>query len=138
MGTLRLNCPLCCTETFSSHKSLKYHLLSISDNLICPSCNKRFDNILDLAMHIGRECGDVEIEDVPDTPSTFIKVEEIYENVLEPEDPDLNESNTELVDKQVEDSEDLYFCSSCDINFASVEDHLNEFHQGHEVMIEVI
>lgn len=50
---LKLECPLCCNETFNSHDSLKYHLLSIIDNLLCPSCGQRFEKIHDLADHLG-------------------------------------------------------------------------------------
>ena len=55
MGTLV--CPLCCNEEFSSQLSLKYHLLSITDNMYCPECNTRFDSILQLANHLDGTCG---------------------------------------------------------------------------------
>ncbi|KAJ9579515.1 hypothetical protein L9F63_004834, partial [Diploptera punctata] len=55
MGTLI--CPLCCNEEFSNQLSLKYHLLSITDNMYCPECSKRFDSILQLANHLDGTCG---------------------------------------------------------------------------------
>ncbi|XP_012252893.1 zinc finger protein 557 isoform X2 [Athalia rosae] len=56
MGSLSLVCPMCCGETFNSPQSLKYHLLSITDNLYCPSCSQRFDSVLALIQHLDR-CG---------------------------------------------------------------------------------
>ncbi|XP_069699800.1 uncharacterized protein [Periplaneta americana] len=60
MGTLV--CPLCCDEEFPSQLSLRYHLLSITDNMYCPDCNNRFDSILQLADHLDGMCGKAHIE----------------------------------------------------------------------------
>lgn len=54
MGTLV--CPLCCDEEFSNQLSLRYHLLSITDNVYCPECSQRFDSILQLADHLDGTC----------------------------------------------------------------------------------
>lgn len=61
MAPVALTCPLCCNETFSSHDSLKYHILSMIDNLLCPSCNERCDDLMDLADHLGRECANIDL-----------------------------------------------------------------------------
>jgi hypothetical protein len=58
MGTLA--CPLCCNEQFSNQLSLRYHLLSVTDNVYCPECNQRFDSILQLADHLNGMCGKAE------------------------------------------------------------------------------
>lgn len=59
MGTLV--CPLCCDEEFSNQLSLRYHLLSITDNVYCPECCQRFDSILQLAEHLDGMCGKAEL-----------------------------------------------------------------------------
>lgn len=53
MGATELVCPLCCNETFSSSSALKYHLLSIIANILCPTCHQRFEHIEELAEHLG-------------------------------------------------------------------------------------
>lgn len=54
MGTLNLVCPMCCGETFNNPQSLKYHLLSITDNLYCPGCSQRFDSVAILIQHLDK------------------------------------------------------------------------------------
>uniref|UniRef100_A0A1Y1KSI2 C2H2-type domain-containing protein n=2 Tax=Photinus pyralis TaxID=7054 RepID=A0A1Y1KSI2_PHOPY len=150
MGTLQLHCPLCCTETFSCHNSLKYHLLSISDNLICPACGKRFERIFDLAMHLGNQCVDPLVPEEPEhadeTPERFspicVKVEaddltdtvtsSILARALTKDTSAIQQQNEE----EVSENEDLYVCSTCDIQFNSIEDHVREFHDGHEVYLQ--
>lgn len=39
--------------------------------------------------------------------------------------------------QQKSGEEDVYYCSTCTINFTSIEKHLEKFHQGDEVFIEV-
>lgn len=56
MGSLTLDCPLCCGETFHNPQSLKYHLLSMTDNLYCPGCSERLDSVLALIRHLD-SCG---------------------------------------------------------------------------------
>lgn len=56
-----LVCPLCCDEEFSNQLSLRYHLLSITDNVYCPECCQRFDSILQLADHLDGMCGKAEL-----------------------------------------------------------------------------
>jgi hypothetical protein len=56
-----LVCPLCCDEKFSNQLSLRYHLLSITDNVYCPECCQRFDSILQLADHLDGMCGKAEL-----------------------------------------------------------------------------
>lgn len=55
MGTL--TCPLCCGDEFTDQLSLRYHLLSMIDNVYCPQCSQRFDTILQLAKHLDGMCG---------------------------------------------------------------------------------
>lgn len=160
MGSLLLECPLCCSEKFSSHHSLKYHLLSIIDNLICPACSTRFDKILDLAEHLGRECHEAEANVA--APNLNIKqevVDQDIENVLSKSilakallkkgkkkeenqaanNVQKNSENEEEGQEMngMEEGEDLFYCSSCAIHFTSVEDHLRKYHEGHEVLIQV-
>lgn len=61
MGSLSLACPMCCGETFASNESLKYHLLSMMDNLYCPGCSLRTYSIAALIQHLDR-CGKDEPE----------------------------------------------------------------------------
>ena len=71
MGTLV--CPLCCGESFPTQESLKYHLLSVTDNIYCPDCGKRFDTIPTLAKHLNGFCGkDVDSEEEMDTKEEII------------------------------------------------------------------
>lgn len=56
MGSLNLVCPMCCGETFNNPQSLKYHLLSMTDNLYCPGCSQRSDSVMALIQHLDR-CG---------------------------------------------------------------------------------
>ncbi|XP_011861958.1 PREDICTED: zinc finger protein 91 isoform X2 [Vollenhovia emeryi] len=52
MGSLNLTCPMCCGETFNNPQSLKYHLLSLTDNLYCPGCSQRSDSVAALIQHL--------------------------------------------------------------------------------------
>ncbi|XP_016837124.1 zinc finger protein 813 [Nasonia vitripennis] len=52
MGSLSLTCPMCCGETFNNSESLKYHLLSITDNLYCPGCSIRTYSMAALIQHL--------------------------------------------------------------------------------------
>jgi hypothetical protein len=54
MGSLNLVCPMCCGETFNNPQSLKYHLLSMTDNLYCPSCSQRSDSVTALIQHLDK------------------------------------------------------------------------------------
>lgn len=165
MGSLQLECPLCCSEKFSSHHSLKYHLLSIIDNLICPSCNFRFDKILDLAEHLGRECHEANASAKPPNLNPVFNIKEENQNDSDVESVigksilakallgkdkekdksnESSNSNTQVeseVQLEINDDnqkeEDLFYCSSCAINFTSIEEHLEKYHEGHEVLIEV-
>lgn len=160
MGTLQLHCPLCCSETFSCHNSLKYHLLSISENLICPSCGKRFERIFDLAMHLGNQCVDplsepdvaveekcanIESEPVTVTP-ICVKIEtdnatntvtsSILARALTKDTVEDNSLDQHPNQEDESDNEEVYVCSTCDVQFNSIEDHVKEFHDGHEVYIQ--
>lgn len=54
MGSLSLVCPMCCGESFDNSRSLKYHLLSMTDNLYCPSCSQRSDSVTALIRHLDK------------------------------------------------------------------------------------
>lgn len=151
MGSLQLECPLCCNETFSSHDTLKHHLLTMIDNLVCPSCELRFEKIFDLAEHLGRDCCESNIkEDAGDSnyEQIIIKQEESDEGENEKEscdetmpndsksDKDVSE-NVEVPTKDEENEQELYYCSSCATSFSSVQEHIQEYHQGQEVFLEV-
>ncbi|XP_015115857.1 zinc finger protein 879 [Diachasma alloeum] len=56
MGSSLLVCPMCCGETFNSSQSLKYHLLSMTDNLYCPGCSQRSESVAALIQHLDA-CG---------------------------------------------------------------------------------
>ncbi|XP_008550811.1 zinc finger protein 595 isoform X2 [Microplitis demolitor] len=56
MGSSVIMCPMCCNESFSNLRSLKYHLLSMTDNLYCPGCSLRSDSVDDLIRHLDK-CG---------------------------------------------------------------------------------
>lgn len=166
MTSKTLECPLCCNEVFTSHSSLKYHLLSMIENLTCPACSKRFEKILDLAEHLGRECNDDEDgnsnEDV-DINTVLIKTEdtsgenENFNNsilaqalmkrdnaaeIIETDNSKKNSVNknaesSEQLHEQIENAEEYFYCSSCAVSFVSIDKHLQQCHEGQEVYIEV-
>lgn len=157
MGTLHIKCPLCCNETFNSYDSLKSHLLNIFENLKCTACDKRCETLFELIEHIGEECceeneknsnaGDTSYEEIiikhednddedqdDDNDSTSMLLQTLSDNhnINEIEDDDFNKNKM-----KDEAEEDLYYCSSCDVSFPSINDHINEFHVGQEVFLEV-
>lgn len=166
MGTLSLNCPFCCEEKFTSHNSLKYHILSMVDNIMCPACNCRCDDILDLADHLGRECKEKDIQPAPIDliPQVNIKRET---NLELPSPNEEVETNTALVNPKIEAEDNgydksilakalsrteedtqneneppgeyspakvVYMCQMCNVNFTSIEEHLQKYHEGEEVI----
>lgn len=177
MGSLQFDCPLCCNETFTSQQSLKYHLLSIIDNLLCTICSSRFETILDLAKHLDEECGKtgeeaanlnsfedihikIEAEDSNDEISNSILAKALLaspkNSSLLVRSNDSNESNkdnedvsNETTDMDAENlteeneevgdeiDEEVYSCSSCGVSFTSIVEHIQEYHAGQEVVIEV-
>lgn len=178
MGSLQLDCPLCCNETFTSQQSLKYHLLSIIDNILCTICSSRFETIYELAQHLDENCRERKVKDAG-TLSNFnldnvqIKIEtedssdEISNSILakallspqkHSEHPLFQQNvltNNENNESQENDSEctvlqnetqgedentndeEIYSCSSCGISFTSILEHIEEFHAGQEVVVEV-
>lgn len=127
MESLTLKCPLCCEGTFSSHQSLKYHILSITENLFCPACDKRFYNLTDLTDHLGTECKEQETKPI-------IHKDESGEKKLSQA---MSKPSQELLDPKVEvdSEEESYFCHMCNINILSVETHLSEYHQGEDIVM---
>lgn len=37
-----------------------------------------------------------------------------------------------------EDEEELFYCSTCDVNITSVEQHIQECHYGENIVVEVV
>lgn len=119
-------CPLCCGREFSSRFLLKSHILNIIEHLICPSCNIKFESILDLAEHLSKDCSiakntfnksikpEIEIHDSPE----FVEIPN-HDGSFEPE----------------EEVESRYFCQMCNIHINSVEEHLEECHKDEEVIV---
>lgn len=56
---------MCCGETFNNPLSLKYHLLSMTDNLYCPGCSQRSDSVTALIQHLDKCEQDLEHEVKP-------------------------------------------------------------------------
>lgn len=189
MGSLQLDCPLCCNETFTCPQSLKYHLLSIVDNILCPSCGTRFQTIFELAEHLDIECGNTNgksAADSNDVNIVNIKIENedsadeslnnsiLAKALLSPQSNNKNtvfissnnehrdsdpvpEENEQTYTQAQEDAEEametggdaqeggevestdpeVYSCLSCGTNFTSIVDHIQEYHEGEEVVVEV-
>lgn len=124
---------------------------------MCPACNCRCDDIFDLADHLGRECKEKEVEPISqvnikreahlelpspnETDSNELinpKVEmedngydkSILEKALTSSDEHENLQN----DNESEESKVVYMCQMCNINFISIEEHLQKFHEGEEVI----
>lgn len=67
---------------------------------------------------------------------TNVEIEEIYldDNFMTvEEDGDANDDDNVDSDEKT----DLYHCSTCNVNFHSVEEHIQEFHGDQEVVVEV-
>lgn len=136
MMDISLKCPLCCEESFPSHSSLKYHILSLTENLVCPACDKRFYNIYELTDHLGRGCEDCK-DDIVDNVLECVAVE--FESVSKTSEmnPVKGLQNELIVPKseKLEIEEDTYFCHVCNINIISVEEHLQQYHQGEDIIM---
>lgn len=133
METSTLKCPLCCEETFSSHHALKYHILSLTENLLCPACDKRFYNLYDLTDHLGRECKDqnTEYDQITDEKP----IEENFKQPIQNKTDDIQMEKLIPKCEVVENEEESYFCHMCNINILSVEEHLSQYHQGEEIIM---
>lgn len=106
-----LTCPLCCNETFSTVSSLKCHILEIVDNLMCPKCNTKFDKLQDLVDHLDN----CETEDEGLQDSLLAKA---------------------LLEPKIKSSEEgPYYCQLCELKFDDINQHLNELHEGQEVIL---
>jgi hypothetical protein len=81
MGSISLICPMCCGETFNNSESLKYHLLSMTDNLYCPGCSLRTYSVAALIQHL--DCCGKEIDQEEHEKDT-----ELHSNKLDVEDND--------------------------------------------------
>ncbi|CAG9864218.1 unnamed protein product [Phyllotreta striolata] len=138
MGTDALPCPLCCNESFSSRESLKEHIIDILNNLVCETCDTRFESVYNFVDHLETPC------------ETSIKHEILsQENGSVQENGESNEQEEECTvtavleerlenQKKVQPEEEkvTYMCVMCNIQFSSIEDHLDKFHAGEEVLLE--
>lgn len=166
MGSLQLECPLCCNDTFDDIQSLKYHLLSIIDNILCPACGERCETILELAEHIDKDCGKTDEKNNPDvihikieddtstenhnsilakallSPKNVTKVvadtkieNESGDNLMEKND---TEMQVDIVEGEGENAEEeIYSCLGCGMSFTNIVEHIQEHHDGEEVIVEV-
>lgn len=162
MGSLQYDCPLCCSESFSSQQLLRYHLLGIIDNLRCTVCSSRFDSIYDLAQHLDGDCNvkaansilfeEVQIKiEQDDSNSNDITNSILAKALLSPKKNSLQVKNTDegLVEVEGEENElqeisqndeneeDFYSCSSCGVSFTSIAEHISKYHAGQDVVVEV-
>ncbi|CAL7933393.1 unnamed protein product [Xylocopa violacea] len=213
MGSLNLICPMCCGETFNNPQSLKYHLLSMTDNLYCPGCSQRSDSVMALIQHLDR-CGQ-SVESEESSEAKHESGQEIQEQESEADTEVLMSTNVEGIDQsflatvndsgimivggpqtiQVDENEAddknrnknvitilpggselldsdtgalinmdhiadvgeldedgllrvkqelceiepeaVYSCTSCDMSFNSVVEHIKQFHDGQEVLLEI-
>ncbi|CAG9817606.1 unnamed protein product [Phaedon cochleariae] len=155
MSTLSLKCPLCCDEQFSSYDSLKYHILAVVENVLCPACNMRFENVLELAEHVGRECKE------KDDVSTPVDVALVKQEIPKIDDPSqcgteteapiaageielqgnevqsIGENNPENMLDVDKNADCRYMCEMCNnMEFTSVQEHLDKYHEGEDVVLD--
>ncbi|CAL7933391.1 unnamed protein product [Xylocopa violacea] len=97
MGSLNLICPMCCGETFNNPQSLKYHLLSMTDNLYCPGCSQRSDSVMALIQHLDR-CGQ-SVESEESSEAKHESGQEIQEQESEADTEVLMSTNVEGIDQ---------------------------------------
>ncbi|XP_018323842.1 zinc finger protein 267-like isoform X2 [Agrilus planipennis] len=137
MCGVQLECPLCCKEVFSTYSALKNHLIQISQQLKCEICGLQFEKLRNFADHIGSECK----LNCKSESSEFCELQEELnskEITLDHEvlcgEPEVSKQDSNSSENLK--SDELYHCSTCDINFTSVEEHIQEYHKGHEVFLE--
>ncbi|VEN54750.1 unnamed protein product [Callosobruchus maculatus] len=166
MGSLELICPLCCHEKFVSHNMLKNHILTILKTLRCPACSKPCNDLSNLADHLDRLCQEVEekvdTEPVPDeeghnsldienndiTMSNNDEEEQgnnnnskdnnlIHDIVPEEGKQEEKEASKEYIDAGNEETTQTnYFCVMCNLGFDAIAEHLEQYHEGEEVVLE--
>lgn len=145
MVSISVQCPLCCTEEFSSLHSLKYHLLDVMENLKCSLCNEKFHGVRDLIVHLDgcekKNKKNATGEDIEESLEKSILAKALLkkpgEEPMEEESENVLVTAEEVDDSDAEDGELLYECSTCQLQFASVEEHIKEFHAGTEVVLQV-
>lgn len=54
-----------------------------------------------------------------------------------PDAPGEEMEEQEVIDEEEDGGEELYECSTCQMQFASIEEHIREFHEGTEVVLQV-
>jgi KRAB domain-containing zinc finger protein len=130
-----LNCPLCCNETFATSSSLKCHILEILDNLICPTCQEKFEKLSELAEHLENDCVETLICSGNDVEEVATKNEEVEDDVSQ---GGSILAKALLAESQPEkdESESEYFCQMCGVDFGDIDEHLNSYHEGQEIILE--
>lgn len=69
------------------------------------------------------------------TPVADDSDDEMYTEVVYLDDQ-IDEDVVEEQETNEEEAEEFY-CSSCDVNISSVEEHIQEFHYGENIVVEV-
>ncbi|CAH1124956.1 unnamed protein product [Ceutorhynchus assimilis] len=139
-----LKCPLCCEGTFDTHSALKEHIQMNLDNMSCPSCNVRCE-IMELPKHL-EQCVNNRDNARVSRKTMKQKSGSEFDNLLQVKIEGnggvvTDENNT----TETEDAADvtyscdmIYSCEMCKMTFDSIEDHLNQYHQDEEVLVETI
>nr|CAH7727090.1 unnamed protein product [Callosobruchus chinensis] len=151
MGSLELTCPLCCHEKFVSHSTLKNHILSILNTLRCPACSKPCDDLSQLADHLDRLCQEEQnSQDIENNDTILSNTDEegagndnnskdrhiLHENVQEEGIQKENDLREEYIADNDETKQTNYFCIMCNLGFDAIDEHLEQYHEGEEVVLE--
>lgn len=88
---------MCCGETFNNPQSLKYHLLSMTDNLYCPGCSQRSDSVMALIQHLDR-CGQ-SVESEASSESKHDPEEDVQQESQPVDTEVLMDTNVEGIDQ---------------------------------------
>lgn len=73
-----------------------------------------------------------------DIHHTETDVKQYIEEFTVDDSSKISKTNLETETESQEVSSNIYHCSYCDINFPSIEDHINNCHKDQEVVFQVI
>ncbi|XP_045500618.1 zinc finger protein 852-like isoform X3 [Colias croceus] len=152
MEDLTIQCPFCCTATFSSKESLVDHLSHIVERLVCPICKNsissldslithlKYDNCIEtilLCQYTNGNSNKVEQTDVnldfEENESNVSEANDLVEN----EQMDAKTENQNQLDLENSDNiEEMYSCNTCGVSFTSVMDHIQNYHNDEDVVVE--
>nr|CAI5834188.1 unnamed protein product [Callosobruchus analis] len=139
---------------------LKNHILCTLKALRCPTCSKPCDDLSQLVNHLDRHCQEVE-----EAVDTVLAEQDQNSHVIEETDTILSNNNEEEADvnnskdnnihhniqeegKQEEEEARIeyvdpgnakqtnYFCTMCNLGFDVINEHLEQYHQGEELVLE--